>query len=132
MPHPSLHVLIAENQYLIAMEVERILTETLACEVTIVPLTRLESELAKAKFDIVILDAAPNDNLNAVRGRMIEEAGAEPVFLSSYDQFLHASTAPNAYPFITKPPQPEALAEAVTRARQRKTSSDSESLLGDS
>jgi len=131
MSHPSLHVLIAENQYLIAMEVERILAEMLACKVTIVPLTRLESELATSRFDVVILDAAPGDNLNAVRGRMIEEAGAAPVFLSSYDHFSQTGTTPNGYPFVAKPPQPEALAEAVSRAKQRNTSSKGESFLGD-
>ena len=130
MQNPSLRVLIAENQYLIAMEVERILAETLACEVTIVPLTRLESELSRSPFDVVILDAAPNDNLNTVRGRMIETAGANPVFLSSYDQFPQSGTSRTDYPF-TKPPQPEALADAVTQAKRHGISSKGEGFLGD-
>lgn len=131
MQNPSLRVLIAENQYLIAMEVERILAESLACEVTIVPLTRLESELSRSPFDVVILDAAPNDNLNMVRGRMIEAAGASPVFLSSYDQFPQHGSSRSDYPFVTKPPLPEALANAVTRAKRRCTSSNGEGFLGD-
>ena len=60
MDSPSLRVLVAENQYLIAMEVEQILLDTLDCAVTIVPLARLEQLLGDNVFDIVLLDTAPS------------------------------------------------------------------------
>lgn len=130
MQQPSLRVLIAENQYLIAMEVERILAETLACEVVIVPLGQLEGALSAARFDVVVLDAASNESLNFSRGRMIEEAGAAPVFLSSYDRLPQGATSVAAYPLVTKPPHPEILARTVWNAVARK-SSNGESLLDD-
>lgn len=123
-------VLIAENQYLIAMEVERILQESLTCDVKITPLARLAQELSAGDFEIVIIDAAAAEPLNVERAKLIQSAGAVPVFLSSYDYYPVADTVVSSYPLVSKPPQSAELAAAVLDAMRRK-SSDSEGLLDD-
>lgn len=123
-------VLIAENQYLIAMEVERILQESLTCDVKITPLSRLAQELSAGDFEIVIIDAAAAEPLNVERAKLIQSAGAMPVFLSSYDYYPVADTVVSSYPLVSKPPQSAELAAAVLDAMRRK-SSDSEGLLDD-
>ena len=123
-------VLIAENQYLIAMEVERILQESLTCHVKITPLSRLAQELSAGDFEIVIIDAAAAEPLNVERAKLIQSAGAVPVFLSSYDYYPVADTVVSSYPMVSKPPQSAELAAAVLDAMRRK-SSDSEGLLDD-
>eukprot|EP01035_Chromulina_nebulosa_P048751 gene48751-66189_t len=85
MPLSPLRVLIAENQYLIAMEVERILMEILSCNVLIVSVAKLGTALAERPFDIVILEAAHAEKVNVTHTAAIEGAGAVPVFLTSYD-----------------------------------------------
>ncbi len=123
-------VLIAENQYLIAMEVERILQESLTCDVKITPLSRLAQELSAGDFEIVIIDAAAAEPLNVERAKLIQSAGAMPVFLSSYDYYPVADTVVSSHPMVSKPPQSAELAAAVLDAMRRK-SSDSEGLLDD-
>ena len=56
-----LRVLVAENQYLIAMEVERILLDDLPCDVTIAPLARLAEAVQTTAFDGVIIDAVMHE-----------------------------------------------------------------------
>ncbi len=128
MPASPLRILIAENQYLIAMEVERMLCEMIACEVTISPLPRWEQELSSTSFDVVILDAAGSDEVNLSRAELIRATGAEPVFLSSYGDFHGQSASDSSYPIVAKPPLPEPLAAAVELAASRR-GSDGKGLL---
>jgi hypothetical protein len=127
LPSP-LRILIAENQYLIAMEVERMLVEMVPCNVAITPLARMEEELSASAFDIVILDAAGSEPLNVSRVDIIRAAGAEPVFLSSYGDHDRGRSIVSLHPAVTKPPLPEPLAAAVLEAANRRHS-DGEGLL---
>lgn len=119
MTSSPLRVLVAENQYLIAMEVERILLEALPCNVTIAPLAKLADTVAGAAFDVVIIDAVLPDPVNQERAALIMKSGAQPVFLSSYDYFAGVGTVVSDHPVVTKPPQAEELAAAVLRAAHR-------------
>ncbi|KPF46177.1 hypothetical protein IP76_04495 [Rhizobium sp. AAP43] len=119
MATPPLHVLIAENQYLIAMEVERILRETVHCDVSIVPLSRLGAILEKTRFDIVIVEAAAAATANLERSSIIETAGAVPVFLSSYDELGKEMPAASAQLVVQKPLAQEELATALAEAAAR-------------
>jgi len=115
-----LRVLVAENQYLIAMEVERILLEALPCSVTIAPLAKLADTVAGTAFDVVIIDAVVPDTVNQEHAGLITKAGARPVFLSSYDYFAGIGMAISDHPVVTKPPQAEELAAAVLKAAHRR------------
>jgi DNA-binding NarL/FixJ family response regulator len=129
LPSP-LRILIAENQYLIAMEVERMLLEMVPCDVVITPLARMADQLKASAFDIVILDAAGNEPLNVSRVDIIRAAGAEPVFLSSYGDHERDQSIVSLHPSVTKPPLPETLVAAVREAASRRHS-DGESLFDD-
>ncbi|RKE83594.1 hypothetical protein DFO46_0347 [Rhizobium sp. AG855] len=131
MPPAPLRILIADNQYLIAMEVERMLLETIACMVVITPLARLQEQLATSHFDVVVLDAAGTEQLNVSRANAISAAGAKPVFLSSYIDHGRNQSIVSLHPVVAKPPLPEPLAAAVLEAANRRTS-DGESLLDNS
>jgi AmiR/NasT family two-component response regulator len=130
MTTAPLRVLVAENQYLIAMEVERILLEALHCDVTIAPLSQLAAALMTSPFDVVIIDAVLAETLNVERTKLIMEAGARPVFLSSYD-FMGSGTIISGHPVVTKPPQAEQLAAAVLKAAHARGPSDREGFLDD-
>lgn len=118
---PPPRVLVAENQYLIAMEVERILQENLTCEVKIAPISDLAEETSAEAYDVVILDAALAEPLNVERATLILAAGAVPVFVRSYDHFPDAGTTMSSYPMISKPPQADELTAAVLDAMRRKS-----------
>jgi DNA-binding NarL/FixJ family response regulator len=131
MTDALLRVLIAENQYLIAMEVERILQEALPCDVTITPLARLADAMQPDAFDVVIIDAVLTEALNVDRVRMITQAGAEPVFLSSYGNVTHMASILAERPVVAKPPQADELAAAVLEAAHGRSPSDGEGFLDD-
>jgi DNA-binding NarL/FixJ family response regulator len=120
MSPAPLRVLVAENQYLIAMEVGRLLDEAFPCEVTITPLAHLRETLAREKFDVVIVEAVLAEPENIERTRAILESGARPVFLSSYDHLAIRGTVLSAHPVVAKPPQSEELAAAVLGAAHRR------------
>lgn len=130
-----LRVLIAENQYLIAMEVERILKETVSCDVTITPLTGLGAALDLSSFDIVIVEATAATAPNIERAATIEKAGALPVFLSSYDQIHNAASGMSAYPVVHKPLIQDELSQAIgqvaAQLAARPAHSTGEGLLDD-
>lgn len=126
-----LRVLVAENQYLIAMEVERILLDDLPCDVTIAPLARLAETVETTMFDVVIIDAVLNEALNVERADLIMKAGAKPVFLSSYGHFTDTPSIVTAHPLVAKPPQAHELAAAVLKAAHGQGPSDGERLLDD-
>lgn len=115
MYNPSLRVLVAENQYLIAMEVEQFLVDALGCTVAIVPLVRLKDQLREGKFDLVLLDKAPTEALNRDRARLVTQSGAVLIFLSSYDDALVEAPG-EAFPSVAKPIQAEELMRAVLAA----------------
>lgn len=119
MHNPSLRVLVAENQYLIAMEVEQILVDNLDCTVAIVPLVRLNDQLREGKFDLVLVDKAPTEALNRDRARQVTQSGAALVFLSSYDDPLVETPGSEAFPSVAKPIQAEELMRAVVTAKAR-------------
>ncbi|MBX9467870.1 MAG: hypothetical protein KL839_08475 [Rhizobium sp.] len=131
MSPAPLRVLVAENQYLIAMEVERLLGETLPCEVTITPLAQLRGTLAAGMFDVVIVEAVLTESQNLERALAITQAGARPVFLSSYDHPAVKGTVASVHPIVAKPPQSDELAAAVLKASHRHSQSDGEGLLDD-
>jgi len=117
MDSPSLRVLIAENQYLIAMEVEQILIEALDCVTTIGSLNQLEAQLEEGRFDVVVLDCAPAAAVNLKRAQQVIASGAIPVFLSSYGDDIASAPGSPAFATLAKPVYAEDLIEAVRSAR---------------
>ena len=116
MHNPSLRVLVAENQYLIAMEVEQILVDALNCTVAIVPLIRLKDQLREGSFDLALVDKAPTQALNQDRARLVTQSGAALIFLSSYDDGVVEASGGEAFRSVAKPILAEDLMRAVMEA----------------
>lgn len=112
-------VLVAEKQLLIAMEVEAILADALGCLVKVCPRYDLEAELARASYDVVVLDAAPSINRNIEYATFIEEHGAMPVFLSSYDDISATLPHLSRSIVIAKPFDDKIIIDAVRQAGSR-------------
>ncbi|WP_454285955.1 hypothetical protein [Rhizobium arsenicireducens] len=119
MHNPSLRVLVAENQYLIAMEVEQILLDAIACTTTIIPSARLQDHLRDNAFDLVLLDCVRTQALNLSRARLVQESGAALIFLSSYDEGTAELCGDASYPLVQKPIQAEDLIRAVQAVTAR-------------
>ncbi|HCL65590.1 MAG TPA: hypothetical protein DIC56_12270 [Rhizobium sp.] len=116
MRRPELHILVVENQYLIAMEVERILVESLECQVNICACAKLEDELAAAAYGVVIIDAAPSADLNRSRAQHIASTGAAVVFLSSYDELAQDPAPIEGAMILTKPLDADLLPRTIVTA----------------
>ncbi|MGV8937248.1 MAG: hypothetical protein ACOH2J_09010 [Allorhizobium sp.] len=101
MSYSNLHVLVAEKQYLIAMEVERILIEDAGCTASICE-SNLEAELAAARYDVVILDVSTSIPHNRSLAQMIVETGADVIFLSSYEPDSEQNRALSDYRIVSK------------------------------
>ncbi|MCM2475989.1 hypothetical protein HGO38_21165 [Rhizobium sp. CG5] len=112
-------VLVAEKQLLIAMEVEAILADALGCVVNVCPRYDLEAELATARYDVVVLDAAPSINRNAEYANLIQEHGAVPIFLTSYDDISGNLPQLRHSIVIAKPFDDKIIIEAVRQASSR-------------
>lgn len=81
MSQSILKVLVVDDEYLIAMDAERILTDTLPCEVQITSRRFCREVLFRKRFDIIVLDIDPfQDDLQPLAGIHSRETG---VILSS-------------------------------------------------
>lgn len=76
-----LQILIADDQYLIALEAERILTESCACSVSICRADHLEEEVEAHDYDVIMVDAAPTPAQCASQAHVVQRSGAILVFL---------------------------------------------------
>jgi len=121
--HRNLHVLIAEKQYLIAMEVERILTEEAGCTNQICG-PSLQAELVAARYDVVMLDVSPSPQHNLSRAQMIVDSGAWVVFLSSYEPHSEENKALADYLIIPKPFDSADILAALRWIRAKKEAGD--------
>jgi len=108
----NLRVLVAEKQYLIALEVERILVESLGCTTAICG-PALETALDAAQYDIVILDTSASTERNLQRAKLVEDNGAAVIFLSSYELVDAEYQALKNFPIVGKPFDDDQIVEAV-------------------
>jgi hypothetical protein len=81
LKHTMVTILIAENNYLIAMEVERIITETCKCRVTICRRDELPGKLAELAYDLAFVDAAATHEERARQASAVHQAGVSLVFM---------------------------------------------------
>lgn len=81
MENKVLQILIADDQYLIALEAERILTEACACAVSICRADSLEENIQAKDYDIILVDAALTEGARASQAQMVRKSGAMLVFM---------------------------------------------------
>ena len=119
----NLRILVAEKQYLIALEVERILVDSLGCTTAICG-PALEAALAAAPYDIVMLDTSSSTQHNLHRAKLVEDAGAAVIFLSSYELVDAEYQALRHFPIVGKPFDDDDIIEAVLAVEQSIASSN--------
>lgn len=113
-------ILIADDQPLIAMELERILKEMVQCVVSICPGHALEQSLKDDIFDVVFVDAAPAEPDYSNQYQQISSTGAGVVFLSSYPKMVEALSMLSPSGILEKPFDEWEIKETLATLLSRK------------
>lgn len=119
MTDKPLHVLIAEKQALIALEIEVLLTEAAGCNITVCLPRDMSSKLLEARYDVVLTDATIIPRHNRAQFDLIREHGAGAVFLTSFDDVPGLSQAEPGFASLMKPFDEQRLLAAVFAAAKR-------------
>lgn len=109
------HLLVADPEYIIAMEAERILHELLDCDVTIVnPLCNTDRlSLAWSSYKLVMLDTGLCLGEIRVIAELLQRQGISVVFTTAHQAYAHGVPGFPTTPVIAKPYGPEQFAAAV-------------------
>ena len=116
MKIPQPRIIIVDPQYLVAMEVERILTERMACEVQIAMPHECRTALVESRWDAIVIDGAlMNGELREII-RHVSLAGMAMVFTAFIrDALGDLGEFPDAQ-IVSKPFDDDELTEAVRSA----------------
>jgi hypothetical protein len=112
----KLRLLIAEKEYLIAIDAGEIISGLLPCEVTICTLSELEQHLEGDQWDLALIDVASDPETNTHRANMILSRGAGLVFLTGHSDLARGVPGLEEWPVATKPFSNAAFLAAVVRA----------------
>lgn len=109
------HFLVADPEYIIAMEAERILHELVDCDVTIVdPLRAAEGQtLGWGGYALVVLDTDFCSGQIRVLAELLQRQGTPVVFTTAHQSMIHGVPGFPTTPVIGKPYGPEQFAAAV-------------------
>lgn len=122
----DMRILVMEDEFLIAMDVEQLCRDNGAADVVIVQdLATIDHEQPKLEFDAAILDIMLGGVSTLPFAEMLQERGVPFVFASGYTDFEEIGTAFPGVPVISKPYSGEELIEAVAAAAGRLTQSGS-------
>lgn len=110
---PTLQILIIENEYLIAMDAERILLEAFDCAVTIATLKNFQLVLGEKNFDVILLDFGGPPEPTSEEIAAISNSGALLVFTTAYDVFAVGVPGFENNPVVMKPYEEEQLLSAI-------------------
>ena len=116
MTDRKLRLLIAEKEYLIAIDVRQILSELLPCDVTIATMPELDEKLAEGAWDLVLVDVASDPERNRRGANMILATGAALVFLTGHGDLSRGIPGLAEWPVVIKPFESAVLLDAVFRA----------------
>lgn len=119
MPDAKLRLLIAEKEYLIAIDAKAIVSARLACEVAVCTLLELEQYLSVDIWDLAMIDVSADDLVNRRNADLALATGAAVVFLSGYADLARGVPGFTGWPVVAKPFSDEALLDAVERALRR-------------
>ncbi len=116
MPDRKLRLLIAEKEYLIAIDVRQTLSDLLPCDVTIATMLEMDERLAEGGWDLVLVDVASDAEQNRRGANMILANGAGLVFLTGHTDLACGIADFAEWPVVIKPFENAALLGAVFRA----------------
>lgn len=95
-------ILVAENQYIIGLEAQRIMMEARPCAVTICRRDELARALTSS-FDLVFVDAAPTPQEQARQAELIHATGAGLIFMHAGQLFDKAALKGEPLAVFEKP-----------------------------
>lgn len=112
-------VLLLEDEFLIAVDAERVLEELGAAEVKMTAtLEEAEREAAGRDFDLALLDVNINGQISLPLAHRLHDRGVPVVLATGYD--LHASEIPRDSACVSKPYSKEALNKAIATVLERR------------
>jgi hypothetical protein len=115
MAERKLRLLIAEKEYLIAIDARQIISSLLPCDVAIATIPEFEQKLAQGPWDLVLIDVAGDSHDNRRRANMILTSGAGLVFLTGHRHLAPGVPGLGEWPVVTKPFTSATLLDAVSR-----------------
>lgn len=111
-----MHVLVVDPEYLVAMEVERVLRESLVCDIHIAMPRDYAAELQVKNFDIVVADAGlargADDN------HPLRRTSARLVFTTLSQREIGGVEGWDGVPTITKPFDERQLLDTIKNTAQ--------------
>lgn len=116
MAERKLRLLIAEKEYLIAIDARQIVAAILPCDVTIATMTQFEQTLDEGPWDIALIDVAYEPEVNRHNANRILAAGAGLVFLTGHNDLAEGVPGLSEWPVVTKPFTDATLLAGVSRA----------------
>lgn len=112
----TLRLLIAEKEYLIAIDAQQILVSHLGCEVTVVTMAEFSGTLARQDWDVALVDVSEDEESNHLLAREVLGAGAGLVFLTGHSDLAKGVPDFAEWPVVIKPFTDRILVDAVKRA----------------
>jgi hypothetical protein len=111
-----LRLLIAEKEYLIAIDVRQIISALLPCDVTIATMSELDGKLAEGPWDLALVDVVDDPEGNRRNAGVILATGAGMIFLTGHADLAHGIPGLTEWPVVIKPFTDVMLLDAVVRA----------------
>lgn len=113
MPLSALRILVIEDEFLIAMDAERILTEAGADRVVLSTRKDLRDNIQNNTFDIVLLDVGPHMTGLDEEIELISNSGSKIAFVTSDEELLASMPDHDPHLVISKPYDEKQLAALV-------------------
>ena len=109
------HLLVADPEYIIAMEAERLLHDLMECDVTIINPHCATDRLALSwtTYSLVMLDTGFCLGEIRVIAELLQRQGIPVVFTTAHQAFTHGVPGFPTTPVVAKPYGQEQFAEAV-------------------
>lgn len=114
-----LNVLVFGEEYLIALDIQTVLTDQLGCTVAILPTSRFAQALQTMPFDVVLISLSHQRTVNRERIRMVEVQGKGIVFTTSFPIESPTLGGTGTWPIVEIPFNDQALVRAVRAAISR-------------
>lgn len=121
----KLRVLIADSHYLIAMDLERILSESGFCDVQLCAMPALNNRLMSDRYHVVMLDSVGSETINVANAELAGSTGARVAFLTTMDDFQTAYPSLAHYAVLQKPFDPDSVIALTSQFRDEVFSTSS-------
>ena len=115
-PFDGISVLFLEDEYLVALDAEQILTSLGTEKVEIVNTLEDAAAAATGGFDVAVLDLNINGRMSYEVAEALRQQGVPVVFATGYEMRGRQETEMPDIVYVTKPYTREALRDAVILA----------------